>query len=456
MMEVTPLDDWMARRMHASGMPPGAGPERYQLERIRETVGYARTHSRFYRARLAHLDPSSIRSLADVARLPFTYPGDLAAGFADLLCVSPREVERIVTLSTSGTTAPPKRIAFTAADQELTVDFFHHGLSTFTDRTDRVVVFMPGAAEGSVGDLLRRALAKLGADATIFGPISECGQALETLFRSRASCVVGIPCQLLALSRYARSRVPAKPVRLKSVLLSADYVAPAIISALEASWHCRVYGHYGMTEMGLGGAVECRARAGYHMREPDLLFEIVDPGTGAPVKDGEFGEVVFSTLTHRAMPLIRYRTGDLARILPGPCPCGSSSKRLDRVRGRMHEAVKLEDGQSLSMADLDDALLGDPGVSAFSAELETGAERDLLRLTVHPVREPADTARWAARVRAIEPLDRLIRRNRLDLEIVRGNVPFFTTGTAKRRIADRRKASAGRVPARGTPFTFAE
>ncbi len=108
------------------------------------------------------------------------------------------------------------------------------------------------------------------------------------------------------------------------------------------------------------------------------------------------------------------------------------------------------------MADLDDALLGDPGVSAFSAELETGAERDLLRLTVHPVREPADTARWAARVRTIEPLDRLIRRNRLDLEIVRGNVPFFTTGTAKRRIADRRKASAGRVPARGTPFTFAE
>ena len=86
--------------------------------------------------------------------------------------------------------------------------------------------------------------------------------------------------------------------------------------------------------MGLGAAVDCRALAGYHIREADLFFEIIDPDNGSPLPDGETGEVFFSTLTRKGMPLVRYRTGDLSRFLPEPCPCGTILKRLEWVRGR--------------------------------------------------------------------------------------------------------------------------
>ncbi len=108
-----------------------------------------------------------------------------------------------------------------------------------------------------------------------------------------------------------------------------------------------MFNHYGMTEMGLGGGVDCRALTGYHLREADLYFEIVDPVDGRPLPDGEPGEVVFTTLTRRGMPLIRYRTGDLARFLPGSCPCGTVLRRLDHVQGRLAGRVKVGGGYRL-------------------------------------------------------------------------------------------------------------
>ena len=89
----------------------------------------------------------------------------------------------------------------------------------------------------------------------------------------------------------------------------------AIGRVLEERWGCRVYNHYGTTEMGLGGGVQCSARRGYHFREADLFVEIVEPRSGEPVPEGVTGEIVFTTLTRTGMPLIRYRTGDLSRFL---------------------------------------------------------------------------------------------------------------------------------------------
>ena len=116
------------------------------------------------------------------------------------------------------------------------------------------------------------------------------------------------------------------------MLLSADNVPDAISNELRRIWGCEVFTHYGMTEMGFGGGVECEARNGYHLREADLYIEIVDPETGRSVSQGDPGEVVFTTLTRRGMPLIRYRTGDVSRFVPGPCPCGTVLKTLARVK----------------------------------------------------------------------------------------------------------------------------
>ena len=143
---------------------------------------------------------------------------------------------------------------------------------------------------------------------------------------------------MLALARWPEPDKP--PLRLKSVLLSADCAARSLVRTIEASWRCRVFDHYGMTEMGLGGGIDCRARAGYHLRENDLYFEVVDPATGRPVPEGESGEVVFTTLNRLGMPLIRYRTGDISRFLPEPCSCGSGLRRLDYIGGRADAVLR--------------------------------------------------------------------------------------------------------------------
>ena len=126
------------------------------------------------------------------------------------------------------------------------------------------------------------------------------------------------------------------------MLLSTDQAPAPLVAAIEQAWGCRVFDHYGTTETGLGGGVECEAHDGLHLREADLLFEVVEPATGRSLPDGEEGEIVFTTLTREAMPLIRYRTGDLGRLLPGralrlgaaPARAGARPSRRRRAAGR--------------------------------------------------------------------------------------------------------------------------
>jgi phenylacetate-coenzyme A ligase PaaK-like adenylate-forming protein len=133
-----------------------------------------------------------------------------------------------------------------------------------------------------------------------------------------------------------------------------------------------------MTEMGLGGGVDCRARRGYHLREADLYVEIVDPATGALRPEGAEGEVVFTTLTRVGMPLIRYRTGDISRFIPGSCPCGTCLRTLAPVRYRLDGVGRLGPGHLLTMADLDDALFPLPALLDFSARLACREGRTVL------------------------------------------------------------------------------
>jgi phenylacetate-CoA ligase len=430
-MNVTPLEKWISEKTGIPGRPDAARLRQYQLERLRGTLRLVTERSRFYKERLHGIAPESVASVEDLARLPFTYPGDIAARPTDFLCVSPRDIGRIVTLSTSGTTGPPKRLYFTEEDQELTVDFFHRGMTTLTDATDRVMIFMPGATEGSVGDLLKKGLKRFGCDSVAYGPIRDYGDAYNALRSEKITAIVGIPSQVLTLSR-----IYTDNPGVKNILLSADYVPEGAAGWLRETWGATVYSHYGMTETGLGGGVECAAGDGYHLREADLLFEIVEPATGRAVPDGEYGEVVFTTLTRRGMPLVRYRTGDRARFLTAPCPCGSVLRRLGRVTGRLGEAVTLPEGRTLSITELDELVLSDKSVSAFEAALTDAGGSDRLTITVSCDGSAFDREALAQRLDGL--LGGLVREGRLTLEIKNGPVGFFTTGTLKRRITDTR------------------
>jgi phenylacetate-coenzyme A ligase PaaK-like adenylate-forming protein len=337
-MRGTVLDAWTARKI---GLPAGAFPrrediERHQLAMLRRTLREAKENSPFYAKRLAGIDVErDIVCLEDLRRIPFTTEADLRNDGLAMLCVPQREVSRIVTLHTSGSAGKPKRIYFTEADQELTVDFFHHGMRIMTDETDLLLILLPCERPGSVGDLLRRGLARGGTASIAYGPLSRDdasadADALAVIRERRVSAIVGGPVETARLARSA----PDCAAHIKSVLLSTEYVSDENRQTIEECWECKVFEHYGTTESGLGGAMACHVREGYHPREADLLFEITDPESGRALPCGAWGEVVFTTLTRHAMPFIRYRIGDRGRWRPDPCGCGSALKRLDRIGDR--------------------------------------------------------------------------------------------------------------------------
>ena len=363
-MKVTPLEGWISQRLEFGGQPLRREQiEAYQVQMLRQTIGWLRQRSSFYRERLANLSENDLRGLEDLNKFPFTTADDLQQNPLRFLCVSQSEVERVVTLQTSGTSGAPKRLYFTAEDQERTIDFFHHGMSSLVGPGDQVMILLPGEHPGSAGKLLAAGLLRLGAVGLIQGPVSEAGETLKVMAQRKIDVLVGLPVQVLALARHSGGK--AAP---RGVVLCSDHAPEAIRRELRRLWGSEVYTHYGMTEMGLGGGVECQAHSGYHLRELDLYVEIVEPHTGAPLGDGEMGEVVFTTLSRRGMPLIRYRTGDLSRFLPERCPCGTVLKTLEKVSGRISGQIEL-DGAGLTMADLDEALFPLAGLLDFDLRL---------------------------------------------------------------------------------------
>jgi phenylacetate-coenzyme A ligase PaaK-like adenylate-forming protein len=382
-VKLTPLDLWIheaifpmpSREINArqAGLTRQA-IDAWQLQKLNETLALARGKSSFYRKHFQGL-PVSIGSMDELRQFPFTTPEDVRANPLRFVCVSQDEIQRVVTLQSSGTTGEPKRIYFTAGDQELTIDFFGVGMSTFTEPGDRVLILLPGETPGSVGDLLRLGLGRQGREAIPYGPVRDSLHALEVLNDKRASCLVGSPTQVLGLARRWQPGMH-KP---RSVLLSTDYLPTAIAKTLEQTWDCQVYNHYGATEMGLGGGVECEAQRGYHLREMDLLFEVVNPVTGDTVPDGRHGEVVFTTLTRRGMPLIRYRMGDRSRFTPGDCPCGTALKTLESVSGRFAGFVPIGN-DVLRLPDLDEALFSIPGMLNFSITITDILDKETLAI----------------------------------------------------------------------------
>jgi phenylacetate-CoA ligase len=430
-MRLTPLEPWIEHKIGHASLAP------YQLQKLNETLQLAAARSRFYRRHLTRT-PIDLAGLGDLARLPFTTADDVRVAPLSFVCVSQDDIQRVVTLpdeatpasnfqpptsnlqlatlTTSGTTGRPKRLYFTRDDQELTVDFFHVGMSTFTAPGDRVLILLPGETPGSVGDLLAAALTRLGASPIKHGPVRDPVVTLDVMRREKINVLVGVPTHVLSLARYPQ----APKLRLKSVLLTTDHVPQALKRAVEEHFACQVYNHYGMTEMGLGGGVECEA---------DLLFEIVDPSAGKVQPDGEYGEVVFTTLTRRGMPLIRYRTGDVSRFVPGKCPCGTHLKTLERITYRWNGRVPVG-RRYLTMADLDEALFAIDGVLNFTATMTNDHGRDNLQLEVK-IAEDRRSMTVIQAITAVVPYAQYF-----DLRV--SAVATIPPGMAKRTIIDRR------------------
>lgn len=329
-----------------------------------ESLAYAVENSPFYRETCGESGKAPAFSVGDwerFKRLPFSSAADIRKNPDRFVCVNPKEIARIITLQSSGSQGNPKRLFFTEADLLRTADFFEKGMQYLIQAGDRVTVYMEGAGRFSIGGLMKEGLSRIGSEVRVHGLIRDLDAAAADAEGSH--CLIGVPSQMYALAQQAPQ------LRPDTVLLSADYVPESVKQFLETAWRCKVYTHWGMTETGYGGGVQCGAREGYHLRDEDLLLEIVNPETGARMPDGEWGEVVLTTLKRKGMPLIRYRTGDVGRMDTARCGCGCLKPRLDRVKGRVEDSVLLSGGAVLSIHVLDELLFSIEGVQDFQAEL---------------------------------------------------------------------------------------
>jgi phenylacetate-CoA ligase len=408
----------------------------YQLEKVKETIYRAYKNSPFYRDLLKNFVGMKMNSLEDLQSFPFTASDQVRENSLKFLCVSQSEVSRVVTLDSSGTTGKAKRIYFTKSDQELTVDFFQQGMSSFLETGDSVLILLPGQRIGSIGDLLVIALKRGGANPVLHGVVKNIPEILDIMVREEIDSLVGIPVQVLALARYGEFL--GKSISLKSVLLSTDHVPRIIVQELQSIWGCQVFEHYGMTEMGLGGGLHCEAHRGYHLREADLYFEIVDKN-GKSVPDGQEGEVVFTTLTRQGMPLIRYCTGDISRFLLEPCSCGTILKRLERITKRKDSLVYLSKDQYFTIADLDERIFAIPGVVDFTVEVDDLLAVRKMTLSVWTLNPPGEDIKIAL-MQALNGVSEIYQADRSGRLLIRfkiiGCSESFLPNSAKRKITE--------------------
>ena len=306
------------------------GLEELQLRRLNETLARLKARGGFYKDY-----PEKLESLSDLKKLPFTTARMLSDYPGKFLLTSQSEVTRVISGATSGTTGPAKRVFYTANDTEHTVGFFAAGISEMLSAGEKCLIAFPFTGPFGLGDLIAQAVERLGATPIKAGFGGVWGELTALVRETQSETYIGFPVTLLSLARIYGEDFP-----IKRALVSGDACPKGVMEELEKALGSKLYPHYGSRECGLGGAVTCPAFAGMHLRENHIIPEIIDE-QGNVLPDGEYGELVITTIGSDAMPLIRYRTGDYTRLLP-QCPCGGVTRRIDTV-SRQEGIISIEE-----------------------------------------------------------------------------------------------------------------
>ena len=307
-----------------------------QEQRLQETLHRVCARVPFYRERLTGIQ---VKGLDDLERLPFTHKQDLRDQYPfGLFAAEPGEVIRIH--ATSGTRGKPTLVGYTRQD-----------LATWAELCARLLV----GAGGRAGDTLHIALnyglftgglgmhggaERLGCR-VVPASAGSTHRHLLLMADLKPRGLKATPSYALHLAEAAEAEgIDPRSFGLRYGIFGAEPWSEAVRERLEALFGFKAYDSYGLSEMlGPGVAFECRVRQGLHLAADHFYPEIIDPQTGQRVPPGEEGELVLTSLTKEAYPLIRYRTGDRTALLTEPCTCGRTLVRIARIRGRVDEML---------------------------------------------------------------------------------------------------------------------
>ncbi len=347
-MKRSNIDDLLKQQEHVDVITRNV-IERIQLCKLNTLLEREALRGGFYRDLPRHLSsPEQLREL------PFTTPEDLVIHGGQMLIRSQGEVEKVISEQTSGTTGAGKRVFYTEADCEHTIELFMAGLGEFIFPGSVTMIAMPFNGPMGLGELIAEAVRRLGARPLAVGVDKTYGDLQEIMRIEQPDTYVGMPAACLSMLRMCGKG------SLRRALVSGDACPVSVTAAIEEILGSKLWPHYGSREMGLGGAICCPAHEGMHLRENHVIPEIID-ADGNVLPDGTWGELVITTIGMEAQPLIRYRTGDYTRLLPGVCRCGSEVKRIDTVK-RMD--------QKEGLLDLDEIMFRMPEVVDYAVRDE--------------------------------------------------------------------------------------
>lgn len=320
---------------------PRSQIQELQLERLKSVVERVYNNVGFYRKRLDALGikPGDIRGLDDLTKLPFTVKDDLRDNYPyGMFAVPLREVVRVH--SSSGTTGIPTVVGYTANDLDSWSELVARIVSEAGVTADDVVQisFGYGLFTGAFG--LHYGLEKVGA--TVIPVSSGNTERQVRIMRDMGStALVSTPSYALHISEVAEQMgISCQDLGLNIGLFGAEPSTKNLRTEIEKRWGLFATNNYGLSEvMGPGVSGECEFRCGMHINEDHFIAEIIDPDTLEPVPFGEKGELVLTTLTKEALPLLRYRTKDITRFIPGQCECGRTFLRMDETSGRTDDML---------------------------------------------------------------------------------------------------------------------
>jgi phenylacetate-CoA ligase len=381
--------------MHSRGWtePPVVGTQlfqEYRLFKLRRTLANAGENSRFYRQAFgAGAAMPDVRSLSDISRLPLTTPEDLATDPFAFLCVLQSAVERPISFVSSGTLGPRKRVYFTHADIESMTDFMAAGMKTVAGRDDVVQILLPEGPELGQCDLLARGVAKMGARPVISGMFAPPEEQVRCVREHGSTVLFGETHLIYRITKLMERRDCLNGLGVRTIFLTTSHASAAMKDYLNQAWDAQIATHYGLTEMGLGLAVDCPICGARHFNELDILAEVVDPVTGEPLPMGSDGELVFTTLQREAMPLIRYRSRDLATLAPASEQCDSLMDTIGDVECRIESRVTLSNGLVIHPTLFHDVVFSISSVIDYEVVVP-GEGTHALRFDVE-VLEPSDS-----------------------------------------------------------------
>jgi phenylacetate-CoA ligase len=363
-----------------------------QLERLRWSLGHAYANSPFYRRRFAEVGvhPDDLKSLADLAKFPFTVKQDLRTTYPFGMFAVPRE--RIVRIhASSGTTGKPTVVGYTRNDIDTWADLVARSIRASGGRPGDIVHIAYGYGLFTGGLGAHYGAERLGCTVVpISGGMTERQVMLIQDFRPRVIMVT--PSYMLAiLDEFRRQGIDPRASSLAVGIFGAEPWTNAMRQEIERAFDMHAVDIYGLSEvMGPGVANECvETKDGLHVWEDHFYPEIIDPETGLVLPDGERGELVFTTLTKEALPIIRYRTRDLTRLLPGTA---RSMRRIEKITGRSDDMIILR-GVNVFPTQIEEQILKCRGLAPhFQIELTRSGRLDEMTVHVEALPDSADEA----------------------------------------------------------------